>query len=403
MVTITANIPLDDAATGTQTGTVGEPSVGVSSSTLFVTGNWYATRSADRGSTWSLLDPFTEFPADRGMFCCDQLVTYLPTQRLWVWLLQYSKSGRSNIFRLAVSRTAAPRTWRWWDVTPADLDPAWTDVWFDFPDLAVSTKNLWLTFNHYDGSDRWVRAGVIRYARADLARTGPLTRRHWSTTAVGSLRLVSGAGSSMWFAGNDQARRSLRLFQWPDDADDVTAWTIPVTAWNDSDYRSTGPDGKPWLSRCDDRITGAWRAGGRLGFLWSAGRGPGRPQPYIRAVTLDEQSLTVVAEPDLWSQNGAWAYPAAAPNKRGGVGLTAFFGGPTQPAHAVGVLDQQANTWATKTTSTSTHAPQEGKWGDYVVCRAHPTRTTSWVASGYTLQGGQDRRNIEPRVVIFRP
>ena len=53
MLTITANLALDDAATGTQTGTVGEPSVGASSSTLFVTGNWYATRSADRGATWS--------------------------------------------------------------------------------------------------------------------------------------------------------------------------------------------------------------------------------------------------------------------------------------------------------------------------------------------------------------
>lgn len=399
---ITANLMLDDAATGTQTGTVGEPSVAASSSTWFVTGNWYATRTTDHGATWTLLDPFTEFPADRGTFCCDQLIAYLPTQRLWVWLLQYSKSGRSNIFRIAVSRTAAPGTWRWWDVAPADLNPAWTDVWFDFPHLAVSTKNLWLTFNHYDASDRWVRAGVIRYARGDLARTGSLARRHWSTTAVGSLRLVSGAGSSMWFAGNDSAHRSLKLFQWLDSAADVTAWTIPVTAWNTSDYGSPGPDGKPWLSRCDDRITGAWRAGGRLGFLWSAGRSAGRPQPYIRAVTLDEQSLTLVAEPDLWSPNGAWAYPAAAPNKRGGIGLSAFFGGPTQPAHAVGVLDQQANTWTTKVASTSTHAPQGGKWGDYLDCHAHPTRPTSWIASGYTLQGGQDRRNVEPGVVVFR-
>ena len=166
MVTITSNLALDDAATGTQTGTVGEPTVGASSSTLFVTGNWYATRSTDGGATWSLLDPFTEFPADRGMFCCDQIVRYLPTQRLWVWLLQYSKSGRSNIFRLAVSRSAASGTWRWWDVAPADLDPAWTDVWFDFPDLGVSSKNVWLSFNQYDANDHWVRAGVIRYARA---------------------------------------------------------------------------------------------------------------------------------------------------------------------------------------------------------------------------------------------
>ncbi len=402
MLTITGNLALDDVATGTQTGTVGEPTVAVSSSGLFVTGNWYATRSADRGSTWTTLDPFSSFPTDRGAFCCDQVATYVPGRRLWVWLLQYSKSGRTNIYRLAVSRTAAPGTWRWWDVSPADLDPAWTDVWFDFPDLQVSRDNLWISFNQYDQADRWVRAGVIRYPLSGLSGTGPLTRRSWTTTAVGSLRLVSGAGTSMWFAGNDQARRSLRLFQWGDESADVTTWTIPVTPWNDTDYTSDGPDGSPWLSRCDDRITGGWRAGGRLGFLWSAGRAAGRPQPFIRAVTLDEQTLSVVGEPDLWSTNGAWAYPAAAANRRGVVGLTAFYGGPVQPAHAVGILDQQANAWATRLTATSTHAPLQGKWGDYLSCRAHPSRPTSWVASGYTLQGGQDRRNIEPRVVTFR-
>ena len=36
-------------------------------------------------------------------------------------------------------------------------------MWFDFPDLAVSTKNLWLTFNHYDGSDRFVSMVVNRW------------------------------------------------------------------------------------------------------------------------------------------------------------------------------------------------------------------------------------------------
>ena len=107
MVTLTSNLGLDDAATGLQTSTVGEPAVGASSSTIVITGNWYASRSGDRGATWSFLDPFTEFPADRGRFCCDQLVTYLPAQRLWVWLLQYEQVGAGNIFRLAVSRTAA--------------------------------------------------------------------------------------------------------------------------------------------------------------------------------------------------------------------------------------------------------------------------------------------------------
>lgn len=402
MVTLTVNVGLDDGSTGTQTGTVGEPCVAASTSKIFVTGNWYAALSCDRGTTWTLLDPFTEFPADRGRFCCDQAVVYLPRQRLWVWLLQYEQVGAGNVFRLAVSRSGTHGSWHWWDVAPTDLDQAWDDVWFDYPDLAVSDGHLWISFNMYDSADDWRRAVLVRYPLAELSSASPITRRHWSTTATGSLKLVSGAGTSMWFAGNSQARRSLQLFQWPDDSPTVTAWTVPVSPWDDQDYTSLGPGGSPWLSRADDRITGAWRAGGRLGFLWCSGRIPGRPHPFVRAVTLDELSLAVVAEPDLWSLSGAWAYPAAAPSSRGTIGLTAFFGGPTHPAHAVGVLDQVANSWSTKITATSTHPPAQGKWGDYLSCRKHPTRPTSWIASGFTLQGGTDRRNIEPRVVVFR-
>jgi hypothetical protein len=402
MVTLTANLGLDDSSTGTQTGTVGEPCVASSTTTMFVTGNWYASRSGDGGATWTLLDPFTEFPADRGRFCCDQLVIYVPGYRRWVWLLQYEQVGATNVFRLAVSYSAQHGRWQWWDVAPTDLNPAWTDVWFDYPDMTISDQHLWISFNMYDTSDRWRRAVVVRYPLAEMSTAAPITRRHWYTTSIGSLKLVSGAGSSMWFAGNDQARRTLRLFEWPDASDVLTTWAIPVTAWDDQDYTSNGPGGAPWLSRADDRITGGWRAGGRLGFLWSSGRFPGRPQPFIRGVTLDEASLDVVAEPDLWSPNGAWAYPAAAPNTYGAIGLSAFYGGPTHPAHAVGVLDQASNTWTMKTAAISTDGPPLGKWGDYVGCRRHPTRPSSWIAAGYTLQGGQDRRNIEPRVVVFR-
>ncbi|MGV8849295.1 MAG: hypothetical protein ACOH16_07095 [Propionibacteriaceae bacterium] len=402
MVTLTTNVGLDDLSTGLQTSTIGEPCIAAASSTVMVTGNWYASRSDDRGTTWTFLDPFSEFPTDRGRFCCDQLVMYVPAQRLWVWLLQYERQGAGNIFRLAVSKTAKTGTWHWWDVAPTDLNSAWTDAWFDYPDMAATSKYLCVSFNQYDGNDGWKRAVVMRWPLAELTSVKPLTRRHWVSTNLGSLKLVSGAGTSMWFAGNVQATRTLQLFQWPDAADSVTSWPIKVSAWNDRDYASTTPGGGQWLSRADDRITGAWRAGGRLGFLWSAGRAPGRPHPYIRAVTVSEQTLSISAEPDLWSVNGAWAYPAAAANKSGTIGLSAFFGGPDHPAHAVGALDQTANTWTTKFTATSTHSPLLGKWGDYLVCRAHPTRKTSWIASGYTLQGGQDRRNVEPRMVVFR-
>jgi hypothetical protein len=111
-----------------------------------------------------------------------------------------------------------------------------------------------------------------------------------------------------------------------------------------------------------------------------------------------------VVEPDLWSTTGAWAYPATAVKRSGsGVGLAAYFAGPTQPALAVGALGGSgaSRAWSMATAATSTHPPARGAWGDYLTVRAHPTRRTSWVAAGCVLEGGSDRRFVEPKVVVF--
>jgi hypothetical protein len=413
MATIRSDLPLDDAATGIQTGTVGEPSVAASSKGFFVTGNWFATHSEDRGASWQFLDPFTELPADKGRFGCDQVT--LRVGRLWVWLLQYEPPapGKGNIQRLAVSSTGRPGTWRWWDLAPTDLVPSWRSVWFDFPDLGLTRKHLYLTTNVYDTHDRWVRAVVVRWPRSGLTKAGPLPHEHWTTTTAGSLRPVAGAGTAgagdtMWFGSTDLASSSLRVFAWPDSSPSMTQWSVRVSPWDDGDYAASGAaGGAEWLTRADDRITGAFRLGSHVGFAWSSGRGAGRPHPFVRCAIVDESTMKVVAEPDLWSATGAWAYPALAPTVSGRVGVAAYFGGQGRPALAVGSLSDfppkagVVPAWDMATVATSSHSPTDGKWGDYLTIRPHPTRRTSWVAIGSTLQGGANRRNLEPRVVVF--
>jgi hypothetical protein len=110
---------------------------------------------------------------------------------------------------------------------------------------------------------------------------------------------------------------------------------------------------------------------------------------------------SVLDEPDIWSQTAAWAYPAAAANAQGVAGFTAFYGGGTRhPSHVVGV--KTATGWDTLFTRVGTHSPPNQAWGDYLSCTAHNANPSHWVASGYTLQGGNLRKNIEPRYVRFR-
>ncbi len=112
-----SNLGLSDADTGGQTSTVGEPGIGNNGSQIFLTGNWYATRSLDGGQTWDHISPFNFSPVVDGGFCCDQTVIHDPSRDITVWLLQYVTSNNRNTLRLAVKRgpNLGNNVWHWWD------------------------------------------------------------------------------------------------------------------------------------------------------------------------------------------------------------------------------------------------------------------------------------------------
>lgn len=202
------------------------------------------------------------------------------------------------------------------------------------------------------------------------------------------------------YMGSHNSLSQLRVFQWADSASGISSTNVNVRAWTAGAYSAPGPGGVNWLSRLDPRITGAWVGAGTIGFMWSANRDSSHPLPFVRVVRLNEGTKALVDEPDLWSRNAAWAYPAAAANSQGQAGISAFYGGGSiHPAHVVGV--RTATGWQATLTKTSTHGPADQAWGDYLSCLAHHDQNTRWVASGYTLQGGNARKDIEPRFVEF--
>ncbi len=399
-LTITQNRGLTNAESSTQTSTICEPTAAANNRQAMMTGNWFASSSIDAGANWNFVDPFTSFPASLGGFCCDQVVLYDPRHRIWIWLLQYSAGASGgNLFRLAICKEASFGSWYWWDFAPTNLNATWKTMWFDYPDMAITNDNLFVTFNGFIGN-AWQRAFVFRFPLATLAAGTPLGYRWWSTTANGSLRLCRGAAATMYF-GSHNSTSQLRVFSWADTANSIGQANVNVRAWTGGAYSAPGPGGVNWLGRTDSRITGAWVGAGQIGFMWSVNRDTNHPLPFIRVVRLKEATKAVVDQPDIWSTRSGWAYPAASSNATGEVGISAFYGGGTRhPGHVVGV--KTANGWATQLTATSTHGPPNGSWGDYLSCVRHHDQAASWVASGYTLQGGNDRANIEPRYVRFR-
>lgn len=400
MVTIVQNVALSTAATGGRTSVRCEPTAAANDRQLMMTGNWFASTSTDGGANWTHLDPFTRFPASAGGFCCDQIVLYNPKHRIWIWLLQYVQGANGdNIFRLAVCQDTQFGNWYYWDFAPKNLNAAWNKVWFDYPDMAFTDENLFVTFNVFLGNV-WQRAVVFRVPLAAMAGRTALNYRWWSTTDNGSIRLCRGAGAVMYMGSHNGVVTQLRVFQWADSASSISWTDVNVRTYTAGTYSAPGPGGNNWLGRADPRITGAWVGAGTIGFMWSANRDAGHPFPYIRVVRINENTKRVIDEPDIWSRTSAWAYPAAAANAQGAVGISAFYGGgASNPTHVIGV--KTATGWDTQVSRAGTHGPADQAWGDYVSGIAHHADGSHWVASGFTLQGGTARQNIEPRYVRF--
>ena len=403
-VSIIANTALDDGATDNATSTVGEPTVAAAGNNIFVTGNWYASRTTDGGASWTYVNPFSTLPSAAGGFCCDQVVIHDDRRGLWIWILQYSRKDGANVFRLAAVHDAdftRPGAWYWWDIAPTTLNASWTNLWFDYPDAALTPENLLITFNVFNnvGTGQWQRAVVMRFPLNTIDQRGTLGFSSWSTTSNGSLRLTQGAGNTMYFASHNSTQQ-LRLFSWVDGQNAVNWWDINVAASSNA-ISSTAPNRVDWLARTDRRITGACLGDGTITLMWTSGSSATRPHAYCRVAQINEVSKQVTDQPDIWSNARSWAYPSVSANGAGVLGFTAFYGGEDRnPGHIVGVRETNG-TWSSAYSKLGSNSPNEPKWGDYLVCRRYSSSAQTWIASGYTLEGGGTRTDILPRVVRF--
>jgi hypothetical protein len=402
-------IPRTELEAGTST--VGEPSIAQHGDQILFTGNWYVARSTDGGTTWEGFDPGNYFPENPPTdFSCDQSVMYVPRHDLFVWILQYEESTKDNTLRIAVKRGAErldEGNWYTWDLTPADIHERWTNQWFDYNHIATTDTHLFVGSNVFRiGEDQMLRSAVIRISFDSLlasieAGTG-LEIDFFSDPYSGTLRCTLGARDTMYIAGQ-RGNDRLRLMVWPD-ADAVpSTHDIPVREWvGGNGYSSApGPDRRRWLRRADDRITGGWVANGEIGFLWTANRvDERRPFPYIRVVVLDERTLEVRDEPDIWSAKHGYAWADVCPNTDGVVGVTLFRGGGgLYPGHVVGVRNPAGGKWLLVPTVDG--GVGHAKWGDYLTCRRRSPDDGGWIATGYTLQGRSSERAVRPFAIRF--
>ena len=249
------------------------------------------------------------------------------------------------------------------------------------------------------------------------------------------MRFTQGADDRMFWATSPSTDKLL-LREWPDTDEQpgpvLTAGVEPYTLPDDASIAgSEGPNGKPWLDRVDSRLTAGWVTDKTLGFAWTSGKIEQKDQPeggkyahpHVRVAIFDRPAveaadasggadlLKPVAEPHIWNSDFAFAYPSAAPNKNGDIGLSMFFGGPKNyPSAAVGVLRNQGDEWQATLAvlAEGKYTPRCvkrdgvdddcGKWGDYMSVRADADNPGGWYVATHseTDQGGKE----DPRISV---
>jgi hypothetical protein len=376
---------------GTHGAVVAEPSVANKGPLVFYTGNWFAARSTDGGTTWTYNNPY----GDMADFCCDQDVIYDPHNQIFIWYRQANEdTNNENYFRLGISRDTV--NWWYYDIRPTLFSTAWANQWWDYPQLALTDNYLFITSNMFDGTSRAV---IAKVSLSSLASGSSIVFNYFEHPFEGRGRRtvtpIQGATDTMYL-GTHLSNDQMRIYKWPEASGTYFWYDRNIDSWTASARGSmhcASPDGFNWCAFADNRVLGGWIQNGVVGFLWNVGEGNGFKYPYVNMATFGGADLSYQRRPLVWNDNYAWMYGHVSPNSRG-LGLAAYWGGGgNYPILNAAIADSYVPApapWQMNWIASGTNAPALQRWGDYI--RVRPLNGDSscplWIGSGYILNGG---------------
>jgi hypothetical protein len=342
-----------------------DPTTAASGDLVLSTGNTYLRVSVDDGANFTEIDPTTIFPTADGGLCCDQVMLFDPTTNLFFWLLQYK-----SLFNPADPKKPGPNRLRIAWKSPEDIKANIRAPWFfvdlqaqillktadealDYPDLAVTNYNLYVSVDRVDTYDPATGATVsglivARIPLADFTAGSSTLGVRWigpdqsddQGMATGG-RLTQSSADAMYWAGHVDSSK-VKVFRWKDSDNNMETHDVDVDTWcnHAADYVNLAPDGIQWIDNIRANCS-AVSSGARLPFsdpgqnhgevwlAWNAGKADGsgdcskdRPQPYVKILRINDQSLEGMGEYHIWNLKSAFAYAGLATRAAGEIGVS---------------------------------------------------------------------------------
>lgn len=398
-----------------------EPAVSKGGNEIFYVGTFYAAHSSDGGRNWEYIDLLSQMPTS----CCDQDLLFDSKNNIFVWsmmnLLHNSTSSNWGENNITIGVSVDANNWTLYDISPTTLNSSWTSNVFDYPQISMSNKYLYISANRFsqwnltNGNSEFEGPVMMRIDQ-DLLTKGIASipmEFMYATPPTEVFTPAKGANGTMYWATHisDEVRNStMRVYMWNDDSS-VIQWTernIPF--WNQSNsFHCRSPDGFNWCEGSDTRITTGWIIDDIIGFLWNVPAGGEFPYSYVNGATFDATDLQYLERPSLWSTNYDWMYANTYPdNDR--LGIVAAYGGGNintlYPSSAVGVGIPSSNgnvLWEMRSLVNGSNGPEEKVWGDYFGVR--PSNMTDndyrWIGTGFIMNGGTNSSFIKPYYTEF--
>ncbi len=407
---------------------VNEPDTANSGKYIVQTSNWDIAYTSNGGAstpTWSYQNPYSLSSG----FCCDQTVTYVPSRDRFVYEGLTLGSGSTEGVTIATTRSTAPTSWCVYHFSASAFGGTAGDL-LDYPKIAYSNNNIYLTWNHYNSSGAWVDTGLARLPIDPMAACAGFSYNYLTRNDNFTFGLTYGTSSldtfywvSNWYTTASGSGTEERIYYWPENGTTYFYADRSVTSYNFSGGSCASQDGKitNWCTRLDPRWETAWisRAeynaeansafGGDtiLGVAITAGPGGGDPFPYVIYEYFKLNALSFIQTSDTFNDGFAFAYAGCAPDAHGYVGCTMSWGGGTGTGSSAvdyypgGLILLQDNVNPTQPWAYDFNLFGSGnasEWGDYMVTQPFepdvgPFLTTEWAVNGSGV--------VVPHVVIW--
>jgi len=398
---------INSLCSGCAQSTVNEPSVANSGEQVVETSNWNIAYSHNGGATWLNQDPYTLSPG----YCCDTEVVYDQERDVFILLLlDYTSEGAStNGLTLSVAHGATPASWCTYKFTGASFGEGSTDT-LDYPKIALSNNNLFLTWNDYPPNAGFAASGLARMPLDAMANScagfgfSYLTRSTEFTFALAQQK--SSHDQFYWVSNlfNDGTvnGQNERIFWWADNSGSYSWVTRGINAYNASPVACGSPN---WCSRLDARyespviIPAEYRAQANSAFAGddilevAMQAGPSSfsgGNNYIVFNYFKLHSLAYIGNDQFYNPSVTMAYAGCAVNDKGYVGCSLSWG-LNAPGGAIVLQDNVNPTQPWGYDFLVGGISGASGWGDYNFTNpwhpgGGPFETVLWNVNGSTVK-----------------